>query len=307
MNMKKIWLTTVIVLAAVAAAQDEPKTEGPTRIEKQEVVYSVSTSGAGGNMVYVSSEMSLSGKTVKGAPYSAQATTETTQTLGDGNRIHRKGTSMIYRDSEGRTRNEMSLGAVGPFGAGSDTPQIVMINDPVAGVNYILNSKDRTVHKMTVPEGMTFSTGGSGIAGSESEALSGIIEIRAGTGGGGGGGIVGGPLSTATMSKRGETQSLGKQMIGGVSADGTRTTSTIPAGEIGNEQPIQVISERWYSPELQTVVMSKNSDPRMGETVYQLSNIVRAEPMPSLFQVPADYTVTGTGKAEVHVETNAKP
>jgi hypothetical protein len=51
------------------------------------------------------------------------------------------------------------------------------------------------------------------------------------------------------------------------------------------------VNERWYSPELQTVVLSKNSDPRMGETTYRLTNISRGEPDPSLFQVPTDYTV----------------
>lgn len=88
-----------------------------------------------------------------------------------------------------------------------------------------------------------------------------------------------------------QTENLGKQLIEGVEAEGTRTTRTIPAGEIGNEQPIQIVSERWYSPELQVVVMTRSSDPRAGETTYRLTNIVRAEPSASLFQLPADYTV----------------
>ncbi len=77
----------------------------------------------------------------------------------------------------------------------------------------------------------------------------------------------------------------------GVQADGTRTVMTIPAGQIGNERPIEIVSERWYSPELETVVMTKPPDPRMGETVYRLANINRAEPAHALFEVPADYTV----------------
>ena len=77
----------------------------------------------------------------------------------------------------------------------------------------------------------------------------------------------------------------------GVEAEGTRTTETIPAGEIGNEQPIQIVSERWYSPELQVVVMSKHSDPFVGETIYRLTNIVRGEPSRALFEVPVDYTL----------------
>jgi hypothetical protein len=66
---------------------------------------------------------------------------------------------------------------------------------------------------------------------------------------------------------------------------------TIPAGEIGNERPIQIVDERWYSPELQTVVMTKHSDPRFGETVYRLTNIDRNEPARALFEVPADFTI----------------
>src|SRR6185436_740534 len=87
------------------------------------------------------------------------------------------------------------------------------------------------------------------------------------------------------------TESLGSQMIEGVRADGTRTTITIPAGAIGNDLPILIVSERWFSPELQTVVMTKRSDPRMGETVYRLSSISRTEPSRSLFEAPSDYTV----------------
>ncbi len=86
-------------------------------------------------------------------------------------------------------------------------------------------------------------------------------------------------------------ESLGKQMMEGVEAEGTRTIATIPAGTLGNEQPIQIVSERWYSPELQTVVMTRHSDPRVGETTFRLTNINRGEPARSLFEVPADYTV----------------
>ena len=87
-----------------------------------------------------------------------------------------------------------------------------------------------------------------------------------------------------------KTESLGTQTIGGVFAVGTRTTRTIPAGEIGNERPLEITSEVWTSPDLQMVVMSKRNDPRIGETVYRLTNIQRAEPDPSLFQIPSGFT-----------------
>jgi hypothetical protein len=87
------------------------------------------------------------------------------------------------------------------------------------------------------------------------------------------------------------TESLGKQNIEGVEAEGTRSTVTFPAGTFGNERPISIVSERWYSPELQTVVMTKHSDPRFGETNYRLTNINRSEPARTLFEVPSDYTL----------------
>ena len=92
-------------------------------------------------------------------------------------------------------------------------------------------------------------------------------------------------------AKNTTVEQLGKQTIEGVEAEGTRATTTIPAGEIGNERPIVITSERWYSPELQTVVMTRRSDPRQGETTYRLTNINRSEPPRSLFEVPADYTI----------------
>ena len=89
-----------------------------------------------------------------------------------------------------------------------------------------------------------------------------------------------------------KTEQLGTQVIEGVTAQGTRTTLTIPAGQIGNEQALTIVNERWYSPDLQTVVLSKHSDPRNGETVTRMTNVSRAEPASTLFLVPSDFKVT---------------
>jgi len=83
--------------------------------------------------------------------------------------------------------------------------------------------------------------------------------------------------------------------VEGVDAQGTRTTITIPAGEIGNDRPIDIVDERWYSPELQMTVMTKHSDPRTGETDFRLAKINRSSPPPYLFELPADYTVNAGG------------
>ena len=88
-----------------------------------------------------------------------------------------------------------------------------------------------------------------------------------------------------------KTEDLGTQVIQGVSAQGKRITRTIPAGKEGNEKEIDIVTETWYSPDLQVVVMSKTSDPRFGDSLYQLNAITRTEPDPALFAVPSDYTV----------------
>ena len=86
-------------------------------------------------------------------------------------------------------------------------------------------------------------------------------------------------------------ESLGQKLIDGVLADGKRVTTVLPAGSIGNQQPITVLSEQWFAPDLEILVMTKHSDPRTGETTYSLSNITRGEPAAGLFDVPADYTI----------------
>jgi hypothetical protein len=87
------------------------------------------------------------------------------------------------------------------------------------------------------------------------------------------------------------TESLGTRQFEGVTAEGTRSTTTIPAGQIGNLLPIAVVTEHWFSKELQVAVLITRRDPRSGDTVYRLTNIVRAEPPPDLFTVPPDYQV----------------
>jgi TonB family protein len=288
----------------------------------------------GDNFIFVASEMNADGKLVKGAPYSAQAVTETTQTLGDGNRIINKSTATIYRDSEGRTRREQTLRVMGPFATAGEPPQTIFINDPVAGVNYALDTRSKVAHKMPpmrfefklrsegVGGGIGIGTGGApgvGVrAGGPPPGMSGpmVFERTAPPAGM----VVGGPPpgmpgeGTTRVFERSVTpppageggmvfqwqgprednarnESLGKQAIEGVEAEGTRKTVEIPVGEIGNERPIEIVFERWYSPELQVVVMTKHSDPRFGETTYRLMNINRSEPARELFEVPADYTV----------------
>lgn len=242
-------------------------------------------------ITFVSTEMSFDGKVVKGAPYSAQAITETTRTLSDGNRIKHKTTASVYRDGEGRTRRDQELGAVGPWAMSGDPLQTVFINDPVAGVNYILDPRTHTARKMA-PLRLNLLPGlGPGDAPRASVGVGTNVVTAIATSPSVNEGAQMQEFHLSPGSQKGTTESLGKETIEGVVAEGTRTTMTIPAGEVGNELPIQIVWERWYSPELQTVVMSRHSDPFVGETIYRLTNIVRNEPAHTLFEVPADYTI----------------
>lgn len=219
-------------------------------------------------------------RTVTGAPYSGQEVTETTQTLANGNVITHKTQANVYRDSSGRVRLERTVPAGRP-GSGqtaqTGTRTVVTIHDPVAGVTTELDASAKTAQQMTLPN---FRGGHAQFQGAHT-----------------------GRAAGAASDPNVVTTDLGMQTINGVQANGTRITRTIPAGQIGNTQAIQIVTETWRSPDLQIPVMTKRVDPMHGTEITQLTNITRAEPDPSLFQVPADYTVTkgrmGRGAADV--------
>ncbi len=212
------------------------------------------------------------GKVVKGAPFSAVAVSESTQTLADGNHITRKTQTNLYRDSQGRFRKEVTLPAIGPLAASGQPHSLVMINDPVAGTGYVLEMEEKIARKMPAHDRIE----GEPRGGPKGD----IVFYREFKGG-----------SEPSIKK----ESLGTQVIDGVNAEGTRFTRTIAAGEIGNEKAITVVSERWYSTDLQMEVKSTHSDPRFGETTYTLTSVQRQEPAASLFTVPSDYTVKEGG------------
>ncbi len=205
------------------------------------------------------------GKVVTGVPFSAVAVSETNQTLADGNHIARKTETHVFRDGQGRFRKEVSFPAIGPLATSGQPKSFVFINDPVAGTHFILHPDAKTAEKMEMPFGKM------------KDEMKGKMEYRHQQ-----------AFAEGSLKK----EDLGTKTIAGVSAQGTRVTHTIPAGQIGNEKAITIVSEHWYSNDLQIMVMSKRSDPRFGETSYTLTNIQRQEPAASLFAVPSDYTVT---------------
>ncbi len=333
---------------------------------------------------FFSQEMSFDNRLVKGAPFSADIVSETIQTLPDGNRIVQRSEGRVYRDSQGRTRNERNF----QMGGSSEQKQTINIFDPVAGVNYILDPETRTARKtnsylgvppppppppMAIAPGAELpgkiSISGGVLQGSairkvqppyppvaKAAKASGAVQVQIlvnETGEVIEASVISGhpllrdaalqaarqwqfkpielsgrpvkaqgiltfnftlsdeppapPMAGARNILKFSTnrEELGKLAIEGVECEGRREVTTIPAGAVGNERPIETVNETWYSPELKMTILSKRSDPRFGESTYRVTNISRSEPDAQLFQVPSEYTIKegGVGVGGIGIRT----
>jgi hypothetical protein len=221
-----------------------------------------------GDVAFLSLHLAGDQEIVRNAPYSATIVNESTQTLADGNRIVQKSSASVARDSQGRTRREETIHRMGPLQV--DAPKMVTIIDPVTHSNFIV-MPDLQTAKVLKNEHVSIE--------GPVNAKTRVRELR----------------SQKTSLPRRETgievkhEDLGTQEIEGLACQGKRETVTIPAGRIGNEQPIVATNEVWIAQDLHVVVLEKHSDPRSGESVYRLTSISRNEPDASLFQVPAGY------------------
>ncbi len=243
---------------------------------------------AGFGPIGISTAMAGPTATIAGAPYSAQAVTEQVQVLADGNRIVQSTSGTVARDSQGRVHRDEALPGLSSS-KGSDAPHLVFIEDPVAGVHWNLDARTKTAFKMPFTQIKTTPGGNTALVppplGPEKTWFVSTMPVPSDAHY-----RVIGKSQTLSDSNVAKTD-LGTQTIEGVVAQGTRITRTIPAGEVGNEQPLIITTETWYSPDLKVLVMSKTDDPRIGETTYRLTDIQRAEPPASLFAPPPDYTV----------------
>jgi len=197
------------------------------------------------------------GKVVTNAPYSGVAVSTFTQTLSNGNVISESNCTKVYRDSLGRTRVEETRSS----STCSATPSMILIRDPVAGVQYDIDPQNNSYRQITLkaPPARTAPANPPNRPS---------------------------PPNVQTTTLTPPMPILGTSLF----AQGTQTVRTIPAGQIGNAQPINVTSTRWYSPDLQVVIQSSSDDPRRGKSSYQLSNVSTANPAESLFQLPAGLT-----------------
>jgi hypothetical protein len=287
MNRIAMFLGSAVLLAGCAFAQGTPAQEGvhnfsftqsePMKVISPDANMMFQRHQLDGDITVLGAEMAATGEVVTGAPYTATAVTESTQVLADGNKIVNKTSSLIARDSQGRTRREDTIGHIGSAQTGDH--KMIFIIDPTKHMQFISQEGGEATKVIRAD-----SNGNSGPQ---------IIELHSGqynmkrkiektiT--------VDGQITDSSKedAEQVKHEDLGTQTIAGVSAQGKRDTSTIPAGQIGNDRPIEVVSETWYSPELHATVMRKHSDPRVGETIYKLTDIQRVEPDPALFLAPA--------------------
>lgn len=311
MNMKKL---IVICSALVVGSTFVIQAQQPERVN---AIQAQGGRGFALSETRVAEPRPVESQLVKGMPYSAEIVNESTQVLGDGNRIVQRSSGRVYRDGEGRVRREEDRA--------SGTPSVT-ITDPVAKTSTTLDTTRKTAFETAVGGFISLQVGQlnevrSALVAREPSAA-GAVTARAGgaggRGGAGAGAATGGDTSpvptarggvitaqgggrgggVATMQPRREDrveETLPSRMIEGVQCTGVRRTTTIAKGAIGNEQPIKIVSEEWTSPDLKVLVMTDVNDPRSGHATYQLQRIIRAEPDPSLFKVPADYTVQRGG------------
>lgn len=237
---------------------------------------------------------------VTGQPFSAESTTEVVQTAVDGSHVKRTTTALVARDSNGRTRYSQNLSSLLPGG-----PRVLtIIRDPVDGVRYVMDSHESVARREQIPSqlpGRKLGTAG----GRDSEthqpaetkrstqplptpqeaamkiarqALTSLLLAHS---------------TTVVQKLHAEVALLGDQIIEGVETSGARATVVVPSGQIGNEKPLTFSSEAWYSPELSIIVMSKVSDPVLGDISVRLGKLRRMEPNPELLAVPAGFRVVG--------------
>jgi len=234
------------------------------------------------------SELDYDSKIVKGAPFSATLVIDHELTLHTGVHITRRSQSHVYRDSQGRVRREQIVDDI-QQALSSSNPRLqsVIIDDPIAALSYILNPEDRTASMTKLPSPLISRWSPDILSFDASNALTmrigrlmvGTIDSR-----------MPGPTTIRPLGKK-EIEALPIQSMAGVDASGTRITETIYSQTIGNDGPIVIVTERWYSADLGMCVKIIVDDPISGKAVYQLMDIRHAEPDARLFRVPGDYTL----------------
>jgi hypothetical protein len=265
----------VVIQPAASLAQTSPAGSGFQQVD---------TMVSGGGVVADVVKGGRGGGQMPGKPYSAIAVTHTVQVLADGSQIERTQSQALFRDEQGRTRTESNEG------------KVIRITDRAAGLTYILDTAAKTARKLEFmttgvinTDGTLTTTAANGaVTTSVPQVVSDAYKAPVAQ--------FDSVLGQSAVAQAGRTpnlatEELGTQFVNGVQAKGVRTTSTIPVGAIGNNRELKTVSERWESKDLGIMIKTVNTDPRFGTTTYELTNISQSSPDPSLFRVPADYTI----------------
>ena len=227
-------------------------------------------------------------RVVTGAPYSAVEVRQFQEKLGDGNTINRTTQTTLYRDSQGRTRTEVTVTPAASSGKQPYT--MITISDPVAGERHVLESSTMTSRTMRMPKVNASAAPRGGRGNAQARSGGATPAARAGRGG-------------AAITKA----DLGTQLKNGVLAAGSRETEVIPAGRIGNAEAITVVRETWYSTELKLPVEIKVADPQHGNSAIEMTNLVAGEPSAAFFAVPAGYKEQAVGRGGRGAFRGARP
>jgi hypothetical protein len=249
-------LAILACAASLGAQQPPPPRRGP------------GGPGFGGGIGFVGFEVGFGRKVVTGWPFTATFTDTSTQTLPNSSgTIQHQSSGTLARDSQGRTYEQLTLAAIGPWAASGNPPQVIYISDPVAGVSYVLDPGKMTGRQFTlrVPSGNPPPQN----------------QNR--------------PPRNPPAGEQIATQALAQISVGGVNFDGTSEIRTIAANQIGNSSALQIIFNRWYSSNYQIVGETQRIDPRFGNTTFLLTGMQAGEPNAALFSA-AGYTIT-QGKA----------
>jgi hypothetical protein len=265
----------------IGSSSSTIRVELPTPVAETPVPLVGAERGSLQTLSFVTPDANFERAFVKDAAFSAESVTEHVQTLSDGNRLTRKSTAHIYRDAAGRTRREHELSRRG-MSPNGEAGQLIVINDPIGRVNYVIETQTGVARKMELPpprvrEAMERARGDNAPFSVLMPASAAHRRMREGDG--------------AQKPAEPVKEKLPAQVIEGVLTEGTRTSVTIPVGEFDNDQPLVISHEEWYAPELHMIVLMKHNDPRFGETTFRLTNINRSEPAAELFKLSPDYRV----------------
>lgn len=190
---------------------------------------------------------------ISGLPFSAKVVLETVSHLQDGTLIAHTTYNLDARDSSGRTRSEMR-NWISTDGA---EPRLthVELYDPATRTRTDLYPLSKLARQWILGATQTAAP------------------------------LAPGPKPEITREE------IGTDTMEGLPVKGLRVTQTYVTGALGNDRPLSIFTESWYSPELHINLLTKKSDPRYGEQTVRVTELDRQEPDAVLFAVGAEYKI----------------